>query len=448
MAAITWRNVDGPSSRDSAATIAAGTMLANNIQQGLSGIGDVFTQMRDRKISENNNTFLNYLDQKTTPDQLQQAIQSGEVSNILQAFKGNLDPTMRSAADTRLKAMIEAQRGTDLHNLKVDQGQSSLESARLNQENQRITNRYLPENLENRNVIQGDQATISGINANTAKENAALEKARKEANYITFKKGEEQRKLFEDVSKRVGSAFPNLLDPETGLFNIGAYQGLHPIVKAGVDKLITPEEIKTLSYGDTDLFHNSVKDLVDRGVISDKDAVSLMQTRGAGLPTATPLQGGEAIAADQAAMIEANQKRREAEASYMFWGPKNVGDRDTFVKERLITRFPDGEKDRNFQISNSFINYWKDHQIELPNGEKTRVPLGILMDTIEEEYSSATDGIGGYFTIYDREDLDNKLKKRLKDPTTIKNISESLKLRDELDAIDVEETFKGNMGKL
>lgn len=132
----------------------------------------------------------------------------------------------------------------------------------------------------------------------------------------------------------------------------------------------------------------------------------------------------------------------------MFWGPKNVGDRDTFVESRLQTRFPDGSKDRNFQISNSFINSWKDHQVELPNGEKTRIPLSLIMDTIEEEYSDASDGLWGYLAYYDRGDLDTKLKNKLKDPATIQKIGESLKIRDKLDMIDAEKTFKGNMGKL
>jgi hypothetical protein len=448
MAAITWRNVDGPSSRDSAATIAAGSMLANNIQQGLSGIGDVFSQIRDKKITDNNNTFLNALDQYTSPDQLQNAIQSGEVSNMLQAFKGNLDPTMRSAADTRLKAMVEAQRGTESHNLRMDQGESGLKTAELNQENQRTTNQYLGDFLKGRNAGQEDQNTISGINADAAKENAALKKAQDEANLLTYNKAEEQRNLRQKVSKRVGSAFPNLIDPETGEFDINLYQGLSPIMKAGVDKLISAEEISALSAGDTDLFRGSVNDLVTQRKISERDAAKLNLTPGAGKPTALPLQGAEAVAANQAAMIDANQKQREAEASYMFWGPKNVGDRDTFVEGRLKTRFPDGSKDRNFQISNSFINHNKDRQIELPNGEKTRIPLSVIMDTIEEEYSDATDGVTGFFTYYDRKDLDNKLNKRLKDPATIQKINESLKIRDELDVIEAEKVFNAKMSKL
>lgn len=448
MAAITWRNVDGPSSRDSAATIAAGTMLANNIQQGLSGIGDVFTQMRDRKISENNNAFLNYLDQKTTPDQLQQAIQSGEVSNMLQAFKGNLDPTMRSAADTRLKAMIEAQRGTDTHNLKMRQGESGLETSRLNQENQRINNQYLPGSLESRNANQKAQTTLSQLNADNAVKNAELTNARDELNFRTFEKAREQEKLHQDVSKRVGSAFPNLIDPQTGLFDMNVYQGLSPIMKAGVDKLISADEIKALSLGDTDMFHASAEEMVNQKELSERTAAQLMQTPGAGKSTALPLQGAEAEAADQLKMIYANQKQREAKESYMYWGPENTGDRDIFAKERLLTRFPDGEKDRNFQISYSFINYWKDHHIELPNGETTRVPFSIIMDTIEDEYTEATDGIPGYWRIFDREDLDNKFKKKLKDPATIKKINESIKLRNELDVIDAENAYRKTMGNL
>lgn len=448
MAAITWRNVDGPSSRDSAATIAAGTMLANNIQQGLSGIGDVFTQMRDRKISDNNNAFLNALDQYTTPDQLQQAIQSGEVSNMLQAFKGNLDPSMRSAADTRLKAMIEAQRGTDTHNLKMRQGESGLVTEGLNQENQRVINKYSDDFYKSRNDNQAAQAITSQLNADSAVKKAELTNARDELNFRTFEKAREQARLHRDVSKRIGSAFPNLIDPKTGLFDINIYQGLSPIMKAGVDKLISADEIKALSLGDTDMFHASAEEMVNQKELSERTAAQLMQTPGAGLPTATPLQGSEAEVAKQAAIVEANQLQREVEANYMFWGPKNVGDRNTFVKSRLETRFPDGSKDRNFQIADTFIDHWKDHQIELPNKQKTRIPLGILMDTVEEEYSKATNGIKGYFTYFDREDLDNILKNKLKDPAIIQKISESLDIRDKFDMIEADKTFKEKMGKL
>ncbi|NLY35258.1 MAG: hypothetical protein GX040_11165 [Alcaligenaceae bacterium] len=217
----------------------------------------------------------------------------------------------------------------------------------------------------------------------------------------------------------------NLINPETGLFDFEAYRNSSPLNQAMFMSTLKNGEFEELSKGDTRMFQDSVKGLVDSNQITDMQASKILTTAGTGKPTELPLQGQEAIAnAEQNNIFSQILDDRKA-ANFMFWGPENIGDRGKYARDNLLARYKNDPTSNEFLRANEFINNWKDHTIKLPNGEKSEIPLGILMDAI-----SKAERKSWLWTSSD--DLDSALTDLLKDPVTLERIEDSISLRNEV----------------
>lgn len=466
MAAITWRNVDGPSSRDSAATIAAGTMLANNIQQGLSGIGDVFTQLRDKKITDNNNTFLNALDQYTTPDQLQNAIQSGEISNMLQAFKGNLDPTMRSAADTRLKAMIEAQRASDTHGLNMRKGDASVDNTIASTANTRArtTNQILENNnFQNKVSQENEQHDLNMRKGGQALSSGAIDLA---AKGINFQDSLDQRTVKQNKEaylNKVASSFEVLrnnrrdasvslanqgfpINQATGSIDIKAIQNNSDLFSKWSNQ---PQEIKDLFSVDADqraFLSTFDSEAGQRLLPADRQQFALNPPDIATSEVGAAGQFGVHQALEKA-LKEATENKEFTENSMVFYNDKNPMEWDTNTETYARKLFPLDEKGNetdkgNYDDLHSFFTTNRGRTVNI-DGEDYQIPLSVLTQAAQSQYDAAMGGLFGFADPFTKQGLNDDLNKLLKDPEVRARIIRSHQLNLNKRVKD----FSGNLGK-